>query len=407
MRNNPAIACALVGLVACRPTPEPAKAEQKEPGQQEAAHDDAVKKPEEHSDEEEHEAMPTKVRLSLAAFADAKVRVEEARIGQLSPTVDVTGELVADPDHVARVSARIAGRVVEVRFREGDDVRQGAVMAVVESADLARARAAWTSASARAATARVNADRLAVASKDGLVPIQQAASADGEATALEADAVAARQVLSAFGVGAETVPPDEAAMLPVRAPIAGRVVARNAVRGQAVTSEHVLATLVNMDRVFFQARLFEKHLADVQTQLKVDVRLNAYPAEVFPGVVDAIGQQVDPTARTVVARIALQNRNGLLKLGLFGVARVVVDRAPSGPNVLTVPITAVTRIADRDVVFVAHPDGDYEIHPVTLGALAAGRVEILQGLRAGEAVVVDGVFTLKSLVLKNTFGEEE
>jgi cobalt-zinc-cadmium efflux system membrane fusion protein len=59
------------------------------------------------------------------------------------------------------------------------------------------------------------------------------------------------------------------------------------------------------------------------------------------------------------------------------------------------------------VAFVRQSDGDFELHPVTLGRTAAGRVEILSGLRAGETVVVDGVFTLKSAILKGTFGEED
>jgi cobalt-zinc-cadmium efflux system membrane fusion protein len=55
---------------------------------------------------------------------------------------------------------------------------------------------------------------------------------------------------------------------------------------------------------------------------------------------------------------------------------------------------------------VQEPDGEYAIHPVTLGRSAEGKVEVLEGLRAGEQVVISGVFTLKSVVLKDTFGEE-
>jgi membrane fusion protein, heavy metal efflux system len=58
-------------------------------------------------------------------------------------------------------------------------------------------------------------------------------------------------------------------------------------------------------------------------------------------------------------------------------------------------------------VFVRQPDGDFELHPVTVGRTAAGRAEILSGLRATEQVVVDGAFTLKSAILKRTFGEED
>ena len=73
---------------------------------------------------------------------------------------------------------------------------------------------------------------------------------------------------------------------------------------------------------------------------------------------------------------------------------------------LVVPRSAVTEIADKPIVFVREADGEFELHEVTLGRAAPGKVEILAGLREGESVVVDGVFTLKSMVLKGTFAEE-
>jgi hypothetical protein len=80
---------------------------------------------------------------------------------------------------------------------------------------------------------------------------------------------------------------------------------------------------------------------------------------VFQGPVEVVGQRLDPTARTVMARIALRNRRELLKVGLFGRALVVTGEKAAAPT-LVVPLGAVTRIADRDVVFVRHPDGDFE-----------------------------------------------
>ena len=74
---------------------------------------------------------------------------------------------------------------------------------------------------------------------------------------------------------------------------------------------------------------------------------------------------------------------------------------------MVVPHSAVTEVADKKVVFVRQPDDDFEVHRVTLGASAGGKVEIISGLRQGEQVVIDGVFTLKSTVLKSTFGEED
>jgi membrane fusion protein, heavy metal efflux system len=197
------------------------------------------------------------------------------------------------------------------------------------------------------------------------------------------------------------------ARVTIRTPLSGFVLSRDAVPGQTVAPEHVIAVVGDLDHVYFLGRLFEKDLARVRVGASAEVRLNAYPNEVFDAKIETIGRQLDPAARTVTARILVRNHGDLVKVGLFGTARVVVGPAESPAKRVVVPLSAVTKVANRDVVFVRHPDGDFELHPVTVGRFAEGRVEILGGLRAGEQVVVDGVFTLKSAILKGTFGEEE
>jgi multidrug efflux pump subunit AcrA (membrane-fusion protein) len=135
--------------------------------------------------------------------------------------------------------------------------------------------------------------------------------------------------------------------------------------------------------------------------------LNAYPGEVFEGTVEVVDKQLDATARTVVARIAVKNRADMLKVGLFGNTRVSLPAGPATTARIVVPLAAVTKIGERDIVFVRQPDDDFEVHPVTLGRSAGGKIEILSGLREGEQIATEGVFTLKSAILKSQFGEEE
>ena len=73
------------------------------------------------------------------------------------------------------------------------------------------------------------------------------------------------------------------------------------------------------------------------------------------------------------------------------------------------PVTGelVYGLAGHPPLFVRHPDGDYELHDVVLGKSAGGKVEVVTGLREGEQVVSEGVFTLKSAILKSTFAEDE
>jgi cobalt-zinc-cadmium efflux system membrane fusion protein len=353
-----------------------------------------------------HEALPERVELSPRVMAAAGIKVAAVRSEALPATVDLTGEVTQDPDRTAQVVVRAAGRILEVRFKEGQRVPAGALLAVVESPELARARAAVTSTDARARAARQNAARLESLAGKSLAGAQEVATASAEAAALDAEAAAARQALAAFGVGAGSRDRG-AARLQVRTPIAGYVLRRDGVQGQAVNAGHVLAVVSDLDRAYFVGRLFEKDVGLVRAGVTAEVRLNAFPKVVFPGRVEAVGKQLDPAARTVTARIAIENRDDLLKAGLFGNARVVVSGGePTAPR-LVVPVDAVTQIAGRDVVFVQQQPRVFELHPVTLGRTAGGRAEILAGLRDGERVVVEGVFSLKSAVLKSSFAEEE
>jgi cobalt-zinc-cadmium efflux system membrane fusion protein len=160
-------------------------------------------------------------------------------------------------------------------------------------------------------------------------------------------------------------------------------------------------------RADFLGRIFENDLAHVHAGAAAEVQLNAYAGERFEGRIELIGRRIDPVARTVIARIPLSNRQDLLRLGLFGTARISAGEARKGAPSLVVPRSAVTEIGGKSVVFVHHPDDDFELHEVVLGRAALGKVEVISGLREGEEVVVDGAFTLKSLVLKSTLGEEE
>lgn len=356
-----------------------------------------------HADEAEHKELPTRVRLDPAAVTDAKIRTAPVVREVLASTIDLPGEVSSDPDKTAKVSALVAGRIDAVSFKEGQAVKKGDVLVVIKVPELGKAKAAFAATTAKAAAARTNADRLQALAEKRLAANQEVLSAKAEAEALEAEAKAAEQQLAALGTGAA----GSGSQLALRAPVSGVAVTRDAVVGQPVAADQTLATIADLSDVWFLGRVFEKNLAEVRVGAPAEVQLNAYPNEHFTGSVEYLSKQIDPTARTVVARIKLTNRGDLLRLGLFGVARVHTANEPMKAPVLVVPRSAVTEIGRKPVVFVRQPDGDFDLHEVVLGEGALGKVEVVNGLREGEQAVVEGVFTLKSAVLKSTFGEDE
>jgi cobalt-zinc-cadmium efflux system membrane fusion protein len=320
----------------------------------------------------------------------------------LGATLSLPGEVGADPDRVARIPSPAIGRLERVNFKEGERVKQGQLLAVQRVPEVAKVRASQLTALARARAMRANAQRLRTLQKEGLAVEQDALNAESEADALEQETRSAAELLGVLGAGSSG-----GAAISLRAPIAGTVISRDAVVGQPVTDEQALGTIADLDEVWFLARVFEKDLRSLKTGVAAEVHLNAYPDEHFAGVVEYIGQQIDPIGRTVTARVRLKNRDDLLRIGLFGTSQVALGATGALELRLVVPQTSITEIAGKPVVFVQEGAHQYRLHEVTLGREALGKTEILAGLREGEIVVSAGAFTLKSLALKGSFAEEE
>lgn len=356
----------------------------------------------EHSDEPGHAPLPKRVHLTTEVIRDARVQSAPVVRESLAQTLILPGEIVADPDKSAQISSPAAGRVTRVDFKEGSVVQKGAVLATLRVTDVARVRSARNAAVAKATAARANADRLHELAQSRMAGAQEAATARAEADALEAEARGLGEELGVLGLGGQG-----GSDITLRAPLAGVVVSRNAVVGQPVAADQAIAMIADLDEVWFLGRVFEKDLSQIEQNARAEVQLNAYPSQRFHGNVEYVGKRLDPIARTVTARVRLKNHEDLLRIGLFGNAQIEIPSSVKKQPSLVVPRSAVTEIGGKSVVFVQHEDDDFELHEVTLGEGALGKIEILTGLREGERVVVDGVFTLKSVVLKSTLAEDE
>jgi cobalt-zinc-cadmium efflux system membrane fusion protein len=356
-----------------------------------------------HDGEKEHDTIPKRAKLTKEIVDGAKIAWQPARKEVLAPTISLPGEVVADPDGSARLSSPVAGRLADVRFREGSSVKKGDVLAVLRIPEIGRVRAAHSAAVAKGASARANAERLEVLVEKGMAAKQEAASVRAEADALDAEAKALGEQLSALGMTGAGGGAD----LLLRAPVSGVVVSRDAIVGQPVTTDQTIASIADLNEVWFLARVFEKDLGKLDVGAGAEVGLNAYPNETFDGKVEYISRQIDPAARTVTARIRLQNRSEMLRLGLFGRARVVAKSERSGEPTLVVPRGATIDVAGKTVVFVHVAAEEFELHEVTIGEAAAGKVRVLSGLREGENVVTSGAFTIKSVLLRGTLADAD
>jgi membrane fusion protein, copper/silver efflux system len=177
--------------------------------------------------------------------------------------------------------------------------------------------------------------------------------------------------------------------LTLNAPLNGIVLEKMIVAGQSVTAGMKLYRMADLSSVWIEGAVFEQDLGVVRVGAPVRAELAAYPGREFAGRVSFIWPTVDSASRTVRVRVAVSNRAGLLKPGMYA---TLFLEAVIGRDVVSVPAEAIVQTGERNLAFVVGANGALEPREVALGARAGERFEVLRGLTAGERIVASANF---------------
>ena len=214
-------------------------------------------------------------------------------------------------------------------------------------------------------------------------------------------AVAQQALANLLGPLADMTPPADRTRLSelvLLAPIAGRVEERNAVAASRIAAGAPLFILADTTNLWVSGEIHERDWAslDVVSGREVRIRIPALNDTELPAKVRFVGNQVSPETRSVPLVADLPNPDGRLKPGLFVWALVPLEKPRPA---LVVPSGAIMRHENQPFVFVPAGERNYRRVDVEVGLDAGDRVEILSGLKAGEAVIDRGAFFLKSELL--------
>jgi Cu(I)/Ag(I) efflux system membrane fusion protein len=180
--------------------------------------------------------------------------------------------------------------------------------------------------------------------------------------------------------------------LTLRSPANGVVLEKPAIQGKRFMAGEVLYQVADLSQVWLLADVFEQDLARVRVGQSVNIRVDAYPEKTFAGKVTFVYPTVNAETRTVKVRIELANPQALLKPSMY--ARVELAYSRGKGRALSVPDSAVLDTGTRQLVLVQHGEGRFEPRPVKLGMRADGYIEVLEGVKAGESVVVSANFLI-------------
>jgi len=334
-----------------------------------------------------------KVRLASAESA-ALVGVASATptVGPIAEGIDCYAEISFDQSRLAQVVAPVGGILHGVDADLGDRVRERQALARIWSAAIAEAMAkAVLTHQTLERERKLRADR--VTSEQDL----QEAEAAHRAACQQARTLG----FSEEDVEAMRFRPNDAVYLAVRAPFAGEIVERSAVRGSLVEAGRSLFTIADRSRVWAMLTIPEAALARVRVGQRVELRADSLPGRVFHGKLTWIGAGVDGRTRMAQARADVPNPDGLLRDKMFAQARILIR---DGAKAVLVPPSALHRVEGMRIAFVRLADDLYEARAVMIGATSEGQIEVTAGLAAADRVVVAGGFALKSQLLISRLG---
>jgi cobalt-zinc-cadmium efflux system membrane fusion protein len=374
---------------------------------------------------------------SVAAVEKAGVEVEPVWTAPMVEAVGGSGEITYDPTRIGRLSVRAAGSVVRAYKQIGDLVRRGEVVALVDAADVGKAKSDFLQAVAQVRLRSKNAESLLKLARSGAASDYQIQEADSSLSEARIRLAAAQQALTNLGLplqagSLDAVPDDRLAdylrflgipkpladsfdaatvtgnLLPVGAPLDGIVVARNVVAGEMVDSTKVLFVVADVSRLWLTLDIGLENAGAVKLGQSVRFHPDGTKVEAA-GTVAWVSTEADQKTRTLKVRAALDNSAGKLKANTFGAGRIILREEKQA---VVVPNGTVQWEGCCSVVFVRDKDffkdgapKVFHVRTVRPGATDEKNTEIAAGLLPGEVVVTKGCAALRAELLKGNLGD--
>jgi membrane fusion protein, heavy metal efflux system len=374
---------------------------------------------------------------SQEAVEKAGIEVEPVWTAPVVETVTGNGEVVYDQTQMARLSSRVPGSVFRVFKQAGDAVKKGEVLALVDAAEVGKARSEFLTALVQVRLRAETLQRYEALYARGALPevsYRNQAAATSEA---KIRLTTAQEAMTNLGLPVDVeslkdVPQDKLAdrlrflglpesvaqsldskkttgnLLAVTSPLDGVVVARDVVAGEVVDNSKVLLLVVDTRRMWLTLSMRLEDAKPLALGQKVQFRPDGSKDEVV-GSVAWVSPEADRKTRTVRVRVVLPNVEGCLRTNTFGVGKIILREEPQA---IVVPNGAVHWEGDCNVVFVRDKDflkpgapKVFHTRTVRLGARDERHTEIIAGVLPGELVATRGSGTLRAELLRGKLGE--
>lgn len=331
-------------------------------------------------------AESAKKNIPAASVITSKLQKHDMVRSQL-----YTGDIY--PIQQASIYSKVSGNLEKVYVDIGQFVRQGQILALVDTTlyvqNMKQAYAAYLQADANQQNMKLNYDRNKSLLTQKLISQQDV---DNSKAAFDI-AHAQKEAALASYKNAQT----QLSYCKITAPFSGFITKRNLDAGAYLTSStsqasSVIFTLMDLDVVKIMANIPEKDIASLKSVLSVDVTIDALQGKVFPAQIKKMSQAVDMTTRTLAVELDINNKDHQLKPGMFANISLVLEKKN---NILSLPIDAVIQDDNGQFVYVITPDSVAHKKYVETGIKQANLIEIVSGVSETDKIVTVGQTLLK------------
>ena len=320
---------------------------------------------------------PGQIRIGTEKIQKLGVRVERASLRALGKTVRAAGRVEPDEHRIHVVSPKFEGYVERLHVNvTGQPVAKGQPLFEVYSPELVSAQREY-------AIAAQGVQAMASAAGDAQAGMKQLA--ESSLARLRNWDLSPEQVAALVRTG------EARRTVTFRSPVSGIVTEKKAVQGMRFMPGEMLYQVTDLSSVWVIADVFEQDIGLVRNGSQATVQINAYPDKTFRGRITYVYPTMNADTRTVPVRVELANPGHLLKPAMF--TQVEVQVGGKTP-VIAVPDSAVIDSGTRQIVLVEAGEGRFEPREVKLGARSDNYVEVREGVKEGEQVVVAANFLI-------------
>ncbi|MBU3644665.1 MAG: efflux RND transporter periplasmic adaptor subunit [Candidatus Methylopumilus sp.] len=318
------------------------------------------------------------------------MKVGDAEIRDL---LRIPGSIQVDEQRMARIGAPVTGRISDIDVVLGQHVKRGQVLATVNSTELAQNQLAYIKALQQISLQSKAVDRAKALLDADVIAPAELQKRESELSGAKADLIAARNQLMVLGMSQANIDKlSRSAQMDtfsnINARIAGTVISRKINLGQVVQPADELFVVADLSTVWAVAEVPEHQIDLIEKGQEVDIEIPAIYEKPIKGKLIFVGDVVNPETRTVTVRSEILNNKQEIKPDML-VSMLVLSKPTKK---LSVPAQAIVRENDKNYVFVQIAPNKYRLREVTTDEEYQGNVAVINGLSAGETIIVEGAF---------------